>query len=54
MPLPIIKAFGILKKSAAMANKNYGLSLKVAEAIIMAADEVKNGKLDDHFPLVVW
>ena len=54
MPLPIIKAFGILKKSAAMANKNYGLSLKVAEAVIMAADEVKNGKLDDHFPLVVW
>jgi fumarate hydratase class II len=54
MPLPVIKAFGILKKSAAIANKNYGLDPKIAEAVIQAADEVKNGKLDDHFPLVVW
>lgn len=54
MPLPVVKAFGILKKCAAKANMNYGLEEKKAQAIIQAADEVKNGKLDDHFPLVVW
>lgn len=54
MPLPIVKAFGILKKCAAKANMNFGLDHKKAQAIIQAADEVKNGKLDDHFPLVVW
>ena len=41
MPLPIIKSFGILKKCAAIANKNYGLDPKMADAIIKAADEVK-------------
>lgn len=54
MPLPVIKAFGLLKKSAAKANLNFGLEPKIAEAIIQAADEVIDGKLDDHFPLVVW
>ena len=54
MPLPVVRAFGILKKCAAIANANYGLDPKKADAIIKAADEVKNGKLDDHFPLVVW
>jgi len=54
MPLPVVKAFGILKKSAAKANMNYGLDPKIAKAVMEAADEVKEGKLDDHFPLVVW
>jgi len=54
MPRPIIKALGILKKSAAKVNMNYGLKKNIAEAIIQAADEVIRGKLDDHFPLVVW
>jgi len=54
MPLPVIKAFGLLKKSAAKANLNFGLEEKKAAAIIKAADEVIEGKLDDHFPLVVW
>lgn len=54
MPLPVIKAFGILKKAAAKSNLNYGLDAKKADAIIKAADEVISGKLDDHFPLVVW
>ena len=54
MPLPVIRSFGILKKCAAIANKNYGLEPKMADAIIQAADEVKDGKLDDHFPLVIW
>ena len=54
MPIPVVRSFGILKKCAAKANLNYGLDPKKAEAIMQAADEVKNGKLDDHFPLVIW
>ncbi|XP_037106389.1 fumarate hydratase, mitochondrial [Syngnathus acus] len=54
MPLPLIHAFGILKKAAAQVNKDYGLDPKIADAICQAADEVAAGKLDDHFPLVVW
>jgi len=54
MPVPVVRAFGILKKCAAIANKEYGLDSKKADAIIQAADEVKQGKLDDHFPLVIW
>lgn len=54
MPLPVVRAFGILKKTAAKVNLNYGLDPKIAEAVMQAADEVAQGKLDDHFPLVVW
>ena len=54
IPEPVIKAFGILKKSIAEVNKSYGLDEKKADAIIKAADEVIEGKLNDHFPLVVW
>lgn len=44
----------MLKKAAAQANIEFGLDPKIAKAIIQAADEVIQGKLDDHFPLVVW
>jgi fumarate hydratase class II len=55
MPKPVIRAFGVLKKSAALTNKELGLlDGKLAGAIVNAADEVIAGKLDDHFPLVVW
>lgn len=54
MPLPIIHAFGILKRAAAQVNKTFGLDARVADAIQSAAAEVAAGKLDDHFPLVVW
>lgn len=54
MPTPIIRAFGILKKSAAVVNQRYALSPKVANAVIAAADEVIQGKWNDNFPLVVW
>ena len=55
MPLPVIKAFGVLKKAAAEVNQEYGLDPVVAEAISKAADEVISGALyDDHFPLVIW
>ena len=52
---PIIRALGVLKKSAARANKDLGqLPPDVADMVIEAADEVISGQLDDHFPLVVW
>lgn len=55
MPLEIVKAFAILKKSAALTNKKLGkLSEEKAEAIVTAADEVIAGKWNEHFPLVVW
>merc|ERR1719369_1632431 len=55
MPLPVIKAFGVLKKAAAEVNQEYGLDPVIAEAISQAADEVISGSLyDDHFPLVIW
>lgn len=55
IPDPIITAFGILKKSAAIVNESLGtLDPKVADPIKKAADEVVQGKLKDHFPLVVF
>ncbi|KAI3385776.1 hypothetical protein SNEBB_000415 [Seison nebaliae] len=54
MPIQVIRAFGILKKSCAIANKDFGLDQKIANAIMEAADEVIKGDLDSHFPLVVW
>lgn len=47
---------GILKKAAALVNKDYGLDPKVADAISKAADDVISGELydKDHFPLVIW
>ncbi|EEA26931.1 fumarase fum1 [Talaromyces marneffei ATCC 18224] len=54
MPPPVVKAFGILKGAAAAVNMKYGLDPKVGEAIQQAAAEVAEGKLLDHFPLVVW
>lgn len=54
-PREIIRALGILKKAAALANEDLGLLPKEkSELIVKAADEVIEGKLDDHFPLVVW
>ncbi|CCF56948.1 hypothetical protein KAFR_0B06520 [Kazachstania africana CBS 2517] len=55
IPIPIIEAFGILKKSAAIVNERLGtLDSELAKNIIIAADEVSQGKLNDHFPLVVF
>ncbi|MDX1520564.1 MAG: class II fumarate hydratase [Anaerolineae bacterium] len=54
-PREMIRALGILKKAAALTNKELGtLSAEKADWIIQAADEVIEGKLDEHFPLVVW
>ena len=55
MPRELIKAFGILKKAAAMANVELQLlDRERGDLIIQVADEVMAGKLDDHFPLVIW
>ena len=55
MPRSIVRAMGILKKGAAQANAELGeLPRDKADLIIKAADEVIAGKLDDHFPLVVF
>nr|GEU51305.1 fumarate hydratase 1, mitochondrial [Tanacetum cinerariifolium] len=54
MPEPIIQSFGILKKCAAKVNIEYGLDPSIGKAIMEAAQEVADGKLNDHFPLVVW
>ncbi|XP_044721650.1 lyase domain-containing protein [Hirsutella rhossiliensis] len=54
MPPPVIKAFGILKGAAATVNMRFGLDAKIGQAIQQAAKEVADGKLLDHFPLVVW
>ncbi|MHB1103061.1 MAG: class II fumarate hydratase [Devosia sp.] len=55
MPVEIIRAFGILKKAAALANHKLGLLDEATrDLIVTAADEVIEGKLKDHFPLVVW
>lgn len=55
MPIPLVHALGIVKLAAAETNRELGLlPPKLAKAIVQAAREVIDGKLDDHFPLVVW
>jgi fumarate hydratase class II len=54
-PREFIRALGLVKKACAIVNRELGLlPADKADAIIRAADEVIEGKLDDHFPLVVW
>jgi fumarate hydratase, class II len=55
MPVPLIRAFGIIKRAAALTNKDLGkLDARLADAIAEAAQDVIDGKLDQEFPLVVW
>ncbi len=55
MPRPLIHALGIVKRAAAEVNRSLGLlDARRTNAIVKAAQEVIDGKLDDHFPLVVW
>ncbi len=54
-PLPVVRALGIVKRAAAETNLELGrLDPKIAAAVIQAAQEVIDGKLDAHFPLAVW
>ncbi|MET0183304.1 MAG: class II fumarate hydratase [Caulobacterales bacterium] len=55
MPKPLVRALGIVKRAAAEANMELGkLDKKLGDAIVAAAQEVIDGKLDAHFPLAVW
>jgi len=55
MPAPVVHALGVVKRAAAIANVGLGqLDAKLGETIAAAAQEVIDGKLDEHFPLVVW
>ncbi|HKQ95683.1 MAG TPA: class II fumarate hydratase, partial [Aestuariivirgaceae bacterium] len=55
MPVPLVRALGLIKKAAALANLRLRIiDEKLARAIIDAAGEVAEGKLDDQFPLAVW
>ncbi|MCA8930960.1 MAG: class II fumarate hydratase, partial [Rhodospirillaceae bacterium] len=55
MPAPLVRALGIQKKAAAQANMALGeLAAEIGNAVVAAAEEVIDGTLADHFPLVVW
>jgi fumarate hydratase class II len=55
MPREILRALGILKKAAALTNLDMGLlDKRLCDAICRAAEEVIEGTLDEHFPLVIW
>ena len=55
MRLPVIHALALIKKTAAILHRDTGqLAPHLAEAIILAADEILSGALDTHFPLAVW
>jgi fumarate hydratase, class II len=55
LPREMIRALGLVKKAAALVNRDLGLlPADKADVIVRAADEVIAGSLDDHFPLVVW
>ena len=54
-PLPVVRALGIVKRAAAEANMALGkLDPQIGNTVVAAANEVIEGKLNDHFPLVVW
>ena len=54
-PIAVVRGLGAIKQAAAQVNTAQGkLDPKLGEAIVQAANEVYQGKFDDHFPLVVW
>ena len=54
MPIEVVHSMAILKRSAAIVNRKFGLDAALSENIVKAADRVISGELDDHFPLVIW
>ncbi len=55
MPVALVRAYGIIKQAAALANHDLGgLDEERRDLIVAAAEEVADGRLDDHFPLTVW
>lgn len=54
-PLPIVRALGIVRRAAAETNRDLGkLDPRLADVIVASANEVIEGRLNEHFPLVVW
>jgi fumarate hydratase, class II len=55
MPMEVVRGLALLKKASAIVNADRGLlERSLADGIVAAADEILDGKLDDHFPLFVW
>ena len=55
MPIAVVRALGLVKRAAAEVNRDLGsLDRKRASAIVAVAQDIADGKLDDHFPLLVW
>ena len=55
MPVALVRALGVIKRAAATVNMGFGdLDKEIGGAIVEAATEVMEGRLDEHFPLVVW
>src|SRR5665213_1336632 len=55
MPIEIVRALGLIKRAAAEVNRELGsLDARRAKAIIAVAQDIADGKLDEHFPLLVW
>lgn len=54
MPIEVIHAYGLLKQACAKVNVKLGLDSKISGFVQSAAQEVAQGKWDDHFPLVIW
>ena len=54
MPLEIVKGMAILKRSAAIVNRKFGLDAELSDAIVKSAERVVAGEFDDNFPLVIW
>lgn len=54
MPIAIVHALALVKQAAARVNRAHGLAADKADAIEAAAEEVRSGRLDGHFPLVIW
>ena len=55
LPLPLIRAYAVVKQAAAEVNAELGeISAEVCDAIVRASDEVREGKWDDEFPLKIW
>ena len=55
MPIEIVRALGLIKRAAAEVNRDLGsLDNRRAKAIVAVAQDIADGKLDEHFPLLVW
>ncbi|KAF6026474.1 FH [Bugula neritina] len=54
MPIEVVRCLALLKKASAEVNREFGLREDIADLIVQASQEVFEGRLDEHFPLVIW